>query len=370
MRKIFAGFMLFATSVSAAGEPPVAAVPSTSPVPMESSPYIGTHSADLMSLPDGAVQPVSFCETPNRYIDMRFLALKTTSASQKEPLIFRSTSSSQVVGPIAQDTYRTGVVNTTDSPGIHLLVGRWSSQDTAYEFGATYIDPFFYKRVFDAQTIQGSAFAPATSTTVTFLPTSTPLDFAYVYYKVYHWGLESNMRRRVVHDECQWLDAILGLRYHQIHERYNIDVAPVRGVGVSEYYHTGNDIFGVQIGVEGDRKIAEYCSIRSVAKYVVGFNSQWQKLGGTTGASLLTTDAVRGNDEEMKFGNFGDLSIALVGKLTPNIETSFGVTTMIFGGVKRAADIFDLQNLGSPALKDGQDWLILYGFQWTVKIDF
>src|SRR4029079_15269252 len=142
--------------------------------------------------------------------------------------------------------------------------------------------------------------------------------------------------------------------------------APVRAVGVQETYHTGNDIFGVQLGFEADRKICDYVSIRGVAKYVLGFNSQWQSLRGTPGAGLLTNDSVRGYDEELKFGNFRDLSIALVGKLTPNIETSFGVTTMIFGVLKRAADIFDLQNLPNPSLKPGQDWLMLYGFQWTV----
>jgi hypothetical protein len=370
MRKIFAGFMLIATTVSAAGEPPVAAVPPSAPVAMEAVPYTGAHTADLMPTPDGVVQPVAFCETANRYIDMRFLALKTTSAGQKEPLILKTTTSTQAAGEFNRDIYRTGVVNTTDSPGIHLLVGQWTAPDTAYEFGATYIDPFFYKRVFAAETVQGGAFSGTTTTRVTFIPTSTPLDFAYVYHKIYHWGLESNMRRRVAQDSCHWLDAILGLRYHQIHERYNIDITPVRAVGAKESYHTGNDIFGIQFGVEGDRKLCDYVSIRGVAKYMLGFNSQWQSLRGTPGAGILTTDATRGYDQDFRFGNFADLSIAIVGKLTPNIETSFGVTSLIFGGVKRAANIFDLQNVADPALKDGQDWLMLYGFQWTVKIDF
>jgi hypothetical protein len=373
MRMQFANLFLLASAVAVQGQtvsPPTTAVQPLTPIPTDGERFTGVHETVMTPVHDGA-PAVAFCPPSggeNRYIDMRFLALKTTSAGQKEPLILFRTRAQGSFVDLENDLYRTGVVNTTDSPGIHLLVGQWTSPDTAYEFGATYIDPFFYKRIQEARTVQGGTFGQASISTVTFLPTGTPLDFSYVYYKVYHWGLESNMRRRVVQDECRWLDAIVGLRYHQIHERYNIDVTPVDGAGGQESYHTGNDVFGVQLGVESDRKIAEYVSIRGVAKYVLGFNSQWQRLGGTPGWSLLTSDAVRGYDQDWRFGNFGDFSIAVVGKLTPYIETSLGVTSLVFGGVKRAANIFDLQNPGN--VKDGQDWLILYGFQWTVKIDF
>jgi len=367
MRRLFAGFIVLSTAGPALPQPPAA--PVTEPV--EAVPYSGVHSVDLRADPSGTPAPIDYranCATPNRYIDMRFLALKTTSAGQKEPLIQRRTRVTGSTVDVELDTYRTGVVNTTDSPGIHLLIGQWTAPDTAYEFGATYIDPFFYKRIFDARTVQQGG--STTSTTVTYLPTNTPLDFAYAYYKVYHRGLETNMRRRIVKEECRWLDAIVGLRWHQIHERYNIDVAPVTGLGVQESYHTGNDIFGLQLGVEGDRSLCDYVSIRGVAKYVMGFNSQWQSFRGTPGVGLLTNDDVRGYSDDWRFGNFADLSIAVVGKLTPNIETSLGVTSMIFGGVKRAANVFDLQSEDGVQLKDGQDWLMLYGFQWTVKIDF
>lgn len=367
MRRLFAGIISLSIAGPALSQPPAPpAVESAGAVP-----FSGVHAVDMTAAPNGAPAPMIYRDnrgSPNRYIDMRFLSLKTTTASQKEPLIQRRTRVTGSTVDVELDTYRTGVVNTGDQPGIHLLIGQWTDSDTAYELGATYINPFFYKRIFDALTVQQGG--STTSTTVTYLPTDAPLDFAYVYYKTYHWGLESNMRRRFVQDECQWIDAILGLRYHQIHERYNIDVAPVQGVGVQESYHTGNDIFGVQLGLEADRSLCDYVSIRGVAKYVLGFNSQWRSFRGTPGASLLTDDASRGYQDDWKFGNFADLSIAVVGKLTPNIETSFGVTSLIFGGVERAANNFDLFPLDGVQLKDGQDWLMLYGFQWTVKIDF
>ena len=368
MRSLFARCLLLATGAAALGQQPPA------PPPLNADPYTGVHSVDMTAMANGEQAPMAYLPCPsaaNRYIDMRFLSLKTTSAGQKEPLIQTQTRVTGQAAAFNVDTYRTGVVNTGDSPGIHLLIGQWSNAEDAIEIGATYIDPFFYKREFLAQTTQtGGQFGSRVTSTVDFVPTDTPLDYAHVYYKVYHWGLESNLRRRVVSDDCSWLDGILGLRYYQIHERYNIEAVPVDGNFVTESYHTGNDIFGLQIGVEADRSIAEYVSIRGVAKYVVGFDWQWQSFRGTPGESLLTTDAVRGYHDDWKFGNFADLSIAVVGKLTPNIETSLGVTSLIFGGVKRAANVLDLQGLGAPQLKDGQDWLMLYGFQWTVKIDF
>jgi len=370
MHRALVGLFLFAFTGVAAAQPPVAPVPSAETGPVQPDPYTGAHAADLMVTSDGAQQPVGFCQDgggPTRYIDMRFLLLKQTGPAQKEPLILSTITSS--TGE-QTDTYRTGVVNTGHSLGVHVLFGQWTNHDTAYEFGGTYIDPFFYKRSFDAITVGGSNFSSGFRSTVTFLPTQASFDGIDVYYQTQHWGLESNLRRRVSENDCRWLDAIVGLRYHQIHERYFIDASPVDGARVIESYNTGNDIFGVQLGFEGDRKLIGYWSLRAAAKYVFGVDWQWQSFRGTPGEGLLTNDAVRGYHQDARFGNFADFSLAVVAKLTPNIETSLGATALLFGGIKRAADTFDFSNLDNPTLKSGQDWMALYGLQWTVKIDF
>src|SRR4051812_46057113 len=128
---IFTGWLFLAATAVGRAEPPAAApvqprqAEPLAPIPTAGTPFTGPHAADLVMGPGAEPQPVSFCQTDacaDRYVDLRFLFLYPTSPVRKEPLIqFTSTSSTGV----QTDTYRTGVVNTHESTGLHFLSGIW-----------------------------------------------------------------------------------------------------------------------------------------------------------------------------------------------------------------------------------------------------
>jgi hypothetical protein len=348
-------------------------------------PFTGAHTTDV----HGAIQPPMAIDLPAessatgglacgpcascgafRYIDVEFVSLKQNSPSHKELLIVLGQSDNNGP-PFVADEYRTGTVNTHFAPGVKVKFGRWLCDDLAVEAGFFVLDEFFYKREYLAITSSGGTFGGSTSLTVTFAPTNTSLDWTKIYNVVEHWGLETNLRRKFV-DNCRIsATGVLGLRYHQIHERFNIDFAPVRATGFNESFDSGNDIVGLQFGAQTDWKMNRFVAVRGKAAYVFGLNFQWDSIKGPApGSGALTGANNLGYHDDIRLGNFADLSLGVAAQLTPCIETSIGFAYLAFGGVRRSANLLDLQNIGNPELKGGQDWLSLYGLTISCKVDF
>ncbi len=347
---------------------------------LAAAPFSGEHvTLNRVLAAPSSVAPATVCEAcaqpaSGQYLGLDFLYWKATGPRNKFPLFEFNQLASTTTPAALLDSYGAGSFGGSPVVGLRGLWGRWQNADTAFEYGFLWLADFFHKRGQTGQTSSNPFTGAISSTQPVFVPTLTALDRYKVNYKLQNFGFEANRRTRS-EPGC---DTILGLRYHNLHERfsYTYDL-PAAGatpdiVGLRESFHTTNSMAFVQLGRERSWALGEYGMLKAFVKGGIGPNLQGVRIAGPGGANgLLTAAGNQGYDDRFRVATLVDFGVSAAAQLTPNINASVGFGGMYFGGVARGANYIDQANArGTPVRRWTDDSLLLYGVTAALKFDY
>ena len=337
----------------------------------EPPPFSGAHSTEWIdrggAMAGTAIAAPGVADSTRNYIGLDLLYLKQDSAEDKIPLF------ELISNGVSADQYRLGATNTNFMPGFRWVLGRHASESTSFEVGGMYVHPFFYKRTYDSITTTGGSFGgPVTNQTV-FLPNPTNLQHTHVSHRVGHYGFEGNAKLCLLANDRLTVDGIAGLRFHRIFERMFIDVQRrADGPTANESFHSGNCLFGPQIGARAQWQLVEYLALRGDFRYMFGWNWQSLDIGGPESGGFFTGPTNIGSFEKTRFGDILDFGVHAVAQLTPNIDFTIGFTALYFGTVQRSPNSVQplFVGLAEPVAEMPDDSLWLYGVQAGITIQY
>jgi hypothetical protein len=171
----------------------------------------------------------------------------------------------------------------------------------------------------------------------------------------YVWGVELNLRQKLVCGPCYFVDLLYGYRGIQVQDRIDIlDVeAPFNGQAVQiwERFATLNQFNGAQVGIEGEWHFLPRWFLGGQAKLALGNVTETVTINGVAipafdifGNSNLTLHAENNNIGKFQHNNFAvapELSLKLGYDITDHLQFWVGYDVLFLSNVARAGDQID-----------------------------
>jgi len=173
----------------------------------------------------------------------------------------------------------------------------------------------------------------------------------------YVWGVELNLRQKLLCGPCYFVDLLYGYRGIQVQDRIEVtDVeTPLNGMGqpiqIWEKFNTLNQFNGGQVGIEGEWHFLPRCFLGGQFKLALGDVTQTVTINGVAtpafdpfGNSNLTLHAENNNIGKFTRNNFAvapELNLKLGYDITERLQIWVGYDVLFLSSVVRAGDQID-----------------------------
>lgn len=169
----------------------------------------------------------------------------------------------------------------------------------------------------------------------------------------YFWGVEANVRRKLLCGPGFWADALLGYRHLQLDEALGVftTLRPTGGAPLlfQDQFNTRNAFNGIQIGIDGQFYFWSRWSIGGFAKLAVGNINEQLSIAGTTNVQqppaggFLALQSNIGNTNQNRFGIVPELGAKLGWNLTDHLQFFVGYDAIFINEVLRVGQQVDAQ---------------------------